>query len=1002
MEAALYSCHIASSYDMCPSNDGTPFLRSGRRLAVTPERWKKVREVFDRAIEESTSHREAFVRRACADQVDLREEVLSLLRSHSEAVSLLDQPLVEPADDAPPDRVGPYRVLRRLGRGGMGAVYLAHRDDDAYEQQVAVKILHRGMDTAELVRRFRVERQILAGLDHPGIARLLDGGSTEDGRPYLVMEYVDGVPLDRYCATAGLGLDARLALFLKVCAAVHFAHRHLVVHRDLKPANILVTADGQPKLLDFGIAKILAPEAWAEKAVATEVGGRAMTPEYASPEQSRGEAITTASDVYTLGVILYELLTGVRPVRGQEPERPSRRNDAFARALAGDLDMILLMALRQDPARRYPSVEQLAEDIERCQSGRPVRAQRDTWSYRLRKFWGRHRVAVSAAAAAGAVLLAFAATLVVQQREVLRQRTRAEAVSQFLVNLFAQPDPTRARGERMTAREILDRGVADIQGTLARQPEVKGDLLDTMGLSYTNLGLFPEATRLLEEALELRRRLHGANHPDVAMSLQHLADLEAFKGAYARAEALGREALGHRRRVLGRDSIETAESLLRLGMIHRVTGRHESAEDHLREAVKVARKRNDRSLLARSLDRYGVLLNERGRVDEATAMLREALAVSRALFGEAHPQVALTLNNLALAERTQDAAGAEQHLNEALAMQRRLLAGPHPDVATTLNNIALLHQEGGRYAEAERLYAEALAMQRAVYEGDHPKIAATLNNLAALYYAQGRHAEAEAGYREAVALLEKSLGEDHADTANAWSNLGQVLAATGRGAEAEVLYRRALDVTRRGLGPQHRRTALILNNLGDVTQARGDLAAAGALYGEALAILRVALGDEHPEVAVSLNNQGSLLRRRGDLEGAEKCFREATALAARRLGADHPNVALMTINLASLRYKRGDSREAEGLARRGLDVLGRTKPPSDPAVISAERTLGASLGAQGRCVEAEPLLQGVLKKVETSQGAKGKGTLAERERLAAFYEGCGRLLDAARYRRAAR
>src|SRR5688500_3990721 len=431
-------------------------------------------------------------------------------------------------------RIGPYRILRELGQGGMGVVYLAARADEQFRKRVALKVIRSGGASEEVVRHFKRERQILAGLDHPNIARLLDGGTTDDGLPYFVMEYIEGEPLLEYCDSRKLPVAERLKLFQAICSAVQYAHRNLVVHRDIKPGDILVAEDGSPKLLDFGIAKLLNPELAGEALIATAMS---MTPTYASPEQARGERITTATDVYSLGVVLYELLTGHLPYRllsrqpleilkaisEQEPEKAStaieRAENKLQRRLRGDLDNILMLALRKEPPRRYASVEAFSDDIRRYLEGLPVKARQPTAAYRTGKFLRRHVAGVAASAVFVGLLIGFAAAMAVQSARVTRERDLAEQeraaaqqeretaqrVSAFLVDLFRVSDPSRSRGETITAREVLDRGTTKIATELKDEPEVRATLMSTMGTVYSNLGLYDKALSLLEEALQTRK-----------------------------------------------------------------------------------------------------------------------------------------------------------------------------------------------------------------------------------------------------------------------------------------------------------------------------------------------------------------------------------------------------------------------------------------------------------------------------------------------------------------
>ena len=474
--------------------------------AMTPELWRRLQELLDEALELPPERRAELVDTADLDPA-ARRRLEGLIRAAEEPATALDHSPLSLTPRRPtvaePRRLGAYELLESLDRGGMGSVFIARRTDDVHSRKVAIKVLQMGLETEEMVRRFRREREILAQMEHPNIAHLLDGGTAPDGRPFLVMELVEGVPIDRYCDEVGAGLEERLRLFQKVCSAVHFAHQNLVVHRDLKPANILVTSEGVPKLLDFGIAKLLSTENFPLTVVTTAPDRALMTPAYASPEQIRGERITTASDVYSLGVLLFQLLTGSRPhqVEGrsraevqrliceEEPPLPSfavvedsadpgeaRR---LRRHLAGDLDNIVLMALRKEAQRRYISAEQLSEDLERHLAGLPVVARKDTFTYRAGKFVRRHRVAVASGTTALVLLLGFIQVLLVQQREVVAQRDRFETTAKFLTEIFENPNPERSEAVNLSAQQLLERGAASLDLDLGdlRQLELARDLM---------------------------------------------------------------------------------------------------------------------------------------------------------------------------------------------------------------------------------------------------------------------------------------------------------------------------------------------------------------------------------------------------------------------------------------------------------------------------------------------------------------------------------------------
>ena len=731
--------------------------------------------------------------------------------------------------EAPDRRIGPYRILRELGQGGMGTVYLAARADEEFHKRVALKVIRSGTDSADVVRHFKRERQILASLDHPHIAKLLDGGTTDDGLPYLVMEYVEGERLLSYCDSRNLPIPDRLKIFQSISSAVEYAHRNLVVHRDIKPANILVADDGSPRLLDFGIAKLLNPELAGEAPTATAM---AMTPEYASPEQARGDRITTATDVYSLGVVLYELLTGHHPYRltsrqpldvlravaEQDPEKPStavqRRTastqpgggaaiavspedvartrestaEKLTRRLRGDLDNIVLLALRKEPQRRYASVEAFSDDVRRYLEGLPVKARKPTAGYRAGKFVRRHVAGLTASAVVVFLLVGFALALALQSARIARERDLAEKerataqreretaqrVSGFLVDLFKVSDPGEARGNSITAREVLDKGSAKIATELQDQREVRATLMDAMGAVYFNLGLYEKAIPLLQEALQTRRAVLGNGHLEVADTLTNLANVSKEKGDYAAAEAGHREALAIRRKVLG----------------------------------------NDHADVAASLNNLGNALWAKGDWVEAGTTYREALALKRKLLGNEHPDVAIGLNNLAIVlAHNADYDGAEALFREALALKRKQLGNEHPAVARSLNNVAAVLMHKGDYAAAESLHREALALKRKLLGNEHAEVAGTLNNLADTLCRQRKAAEAEPLAREAVAIFRKTLASGHPTIAEGESVLGGCLALSGRFAEAEPLLLGSYPVLKAKTGAESPETRDALQRL---------------------------------------------------------------------------------------------------------------------------------------------------------------------------------------------
>ena len=657
---------------------------------LTSAVWMRVSAVLDELFDRPEREWPALIEERCSGDAELNRQVLRIASAHRLAAGFLSEPAIaltpsfaegldiddQEGESPPPKTVGPWQILREIGRGGMGVVYLAERTGDQFRQLAAVKLVRPVGGSEELLARFRRERQILASLNHPSIARLLDGGRAEDGSPYLAMEYVEGRPLTLYCRERALGLDERLRLIVKICDAVQHAHARLVVHRDLKPSNILITEAGEPRLLDFGIAKLLAEN--ETDAALTRGGLPLMTPEYAAPEQLRGEAISTATDVYALGLILYQLLVGRRafpdlptgsrdPNRRLEPTRPSLavKDKSLRRRLAGDLDTIVMMALRDDPARRYASVEALARDIERHLTGLPVSARPDTVVYRARKFVRRHRWGVAVSATAALVLIAFAVTMAEQARRTARQRDRAERVSQFLVELFTVSSPF-GEGGKVTAREILDRGAQRIERELTAEPEVQGDLMDTMGRVYWQIGVLGKAEQLFTRAVEVRSRALGPDDVRTLRSMNALGNILVREGRLEGGVRILADSLERARRALGAEHAETLRTMNDLAFWLGVMGRYTEAEQLHREVLNARRQRHGSEYgeIVWSMTDLGLILMRQGRYDEAEALMTEALAIW----------------------------GRIKQPGNADSFNQALLSG----------NLAGVYQRQGRYAEAER------------------------------------------------------------------------------------------------------------------------------------------------------------------------------------------------------------------------------------------------------------------------------------------------------------
>ncbi len=697
-------------------------------------------------------------------------------------------------------RIGPYRIIKLLGRGGMGAVYLAVREDD-FEKRVALKVIKRGMDSDEIIRRFENERQILAELEHPNVARLLDGGTTDDGLPYFVMEYVEGEPIDQYCDSRKLSIRARLEIFLKVCSALHASHQNLVVHRDLKPGNILIAADGTPKLLDFGIAKLLDTESF-DREDPTSRGPRPMTPEWASPEQFFEGPITTASDVYTCGVLLFYLLSGHKPYRvdgrgtleifraicDDEPTRPSavvfdylkvRRSEgteirlppeevaaargthprSLHRRLRGDLDSIVSKALRKEPKQRYDSIERFAEDIRRHLAGLPVAARSGTFAYTASRFVRRHRGALGAGLAMIFLIAFFTIAMVAQLRETRRALERAETVSGFLEDLFEAPDPDRAKGKEVTAKEILDAGKIKIRDYRDRDPLLYGNLVTTMADVYQKLGILDEARPLLEDAVAvLRQDLGRKDHSMLAIAVNDLAAVVFQEGDYDRSAVLFREALDMKIRLYGEGASDTVNTMNNLATVLRIQGDLEASEQlHLRgfELLQDLDPPQPEAV-AGVLSTLGTLMLDKQDYHEAERRLRQALERHRALYGSDHTDTSTVYHNLGIAlEGRGELEDAEKHYREALRIREHLLAEGHSSIASTRAGLASVLVAVGRHEEAEELARKAFDTLRGP-SPDHWRTAYAQTVLGSALAGQSEFPEAEAmllaGHQRLVAI----------------------------------------------------------------------------------------------------------------------------------------------------------------------------------------------------------------------------------------------------------
>jgi serine/threonine protein kinase/tetratricopeptide (TPR) repeat protein len=844
------------------------------------DRWQRIQRLFHEALDLPHSDRHTFLQSACVDDQDLAAEIMSMLEQDAGGSSLLDRNLAEVAHQTLADRnlftpgslssqeFGPYRILGFLGEGGMGVVYLAERID--FGNQVAIKVLRDAWLSPSRRERFASEQRTLAQLNHPSIAQLYDADTLPDGTPWFVMELVNGVPLTEYCQRRNSSVEDRLQLFRSVCEAVQFAHGNAVIHRDLKPSNILVKDDGTLRLLDFGIAKQL--ESLDVPVDQTLTGLRLMTPAYAAPEQIRGDRVGIHTDVYSLGVVLFELLTGQLPfdlsnltpaeaatvITEHDPGKPSTvarmagfqaNRPPLRKAAWADLDVLCLTAMHKDPQRRYRSVEALIRDVDHYLNAEPLEARPDTLSYRTGKFVRRHSRAVTAAALVFVVIVGLVAfftwRLTKARNAALAEAAKTQRVQQFMMNLFQGGDEAVGPAADMKVLTMVDRGVQQAQA-LSTDPKVQAELYLTLGSIYQKLGKLDQAESLLRQALAQRQTLFGP------------------------------------------DSAEVAESLVALGQLRAEQAHMDEAEQMVRQGLEMTKRHlpPNHPAVAKGTAALGKILEDRGQYDQSIQVLNEAV-------------------------RLQSASGVAT-----------------PDLAASLSELANSHFYAGHYDISDSLNRRVLEMHRSLYGEHHPLVADTLINLGEIQVQAGHYEQAEQFDRQALEITESWYGHDHPETASAMTILGRVLVYEKHYDDADNFLQQALAVQERVYGPVHPRVASVLNDLGKVAQNRGNLDESEADFRRMAEIYRTVYHDHHYLIAVALSNLGSVYLEKKQYARAEESFRDVIKRFTETLSADHVNTGIARTKLGKTLLLERRYAEAEVESRAGYEILVKQMAPN--------------------------------------------------------------------------
>ncbi|MEL6870758.1 MAG: serine/threonine-protein kinase [Pseudomonadota bacterium] len=944
---------------------------------MTNENWRILEQAFAKAIELDGDARTRMLDEFGETHPTLVQQLLDLLAADDGANDVLLSPVAVAVDQLQADsvdpwigrQIGPWKIIRRLAEGGMGAVFIAHRADEQYDQTVAIKVMASQLIAKDAVARFRAERQILASLNHPNIATLIDGGSSDEQLPYLVMEYIDGMPIDNYCDTHRLNIKQRLQLFVTICDAVDFAHRNLVIHRDLKPSNILVQSNGEPKLLDFGIAKLLDAQPQSHTVAVTQLGARLMTPEYASPEQVRGEPAAVASDVYALGVLLYRLLTGHSPyerslvspgeveaaIVNSDPKRPSAIVTApvtvgeqtisavatgeqrasspkrLRKLLLGDLDTIVLKALQKEPARRYPGADSLAADILRYMRREPILARPNSWRYVGKKFIQRNTHALAIATGVlltlGGLAGYYTWQLAIERDRATLSAAKAREVSSFLTQMFASASPFESDGAPPSSIDLLDLAVQRID-SLSDQPALQASLYQVIGDSYSGLADYTQAIELLERAVALREVNNDEDLTELASALGSLATTQRIADQFEPALDNIQRAIELRKQTVGEKHSTVARDLAVLASVYNGLYRDEEALATFEQALAIQREVSpeDDAVTLEILGGRTVALSHLGRIEEAAEAGVELIALTRKLGGEADPNLAIRLNNL------------------------------------TLNYLNL-----GEYDQAYVTSLEAVRVARIAWPDGHPQLLKVLETHVPTLLFQSRFDEQDLVLDEIDAIIVANEGKDSLSYASARYSRAQSLEYQLRSAEAAALYREALETAIALQGPDEKPVGMYSIYAGRALVRTGDEAAGERLLRRGLA-LASSIGRGH-----LLNGKQALVKllsKKGEYDEADTLLAEVLEAREKSAGENRAPLFYVYVIAADHLRRKDDLAGSLRFSQQAYDIARTDYAPGDRnaawGIIAHARTLRAL----GRREDAQPLLREGYDSIASAYGAE--------------------------------